>query len=326
MTHGISVVIPTYRRNQLLLRCLQALKEQTFPARRTEVIVCDDDADRTTQRLVECFAQSAPFKLQYVAVTNTQGPAAARNRGWRKATHDVIAFTDDDTIPDPEWLQEGFSAISGALAVSGRVVVPLTARPTDYERNESGLERAEFVTANCFVRKAILENLGGFDERFTAAWREDSDLHFQILSSRQSPGLERVRVAPSAKVVHPVRPASWGISIRQQKKSVFNALLFAKHPVLYRRKIESGPPVPYYINCVAACVAAWGIYAGIETVAGGFAAIWGTTTTRFCLRRLKGTSLSPSHIAEMVVTSAAIPWIAIYWRLVGACKFRVAFL
>ncbi len=110
------------------------------------------------------------------------------------------------------------------------------------------------------------------------------------------------------------------------EKSLFNALLYAKHPVLYRRKIERGPPVPYYINCVGACVAVWGMYAGIETVAGGRAAIWGTTTTRFCARRLKGTSLRPSHIAEMVVTSVAIPWMAIYWRLVGAYSFRVLFL
>ena len=53
-----------------------------------------------------------------------------------------------------------------------------------------------------------------------------------------------VRV-PEATVVHAVRPARWDVSVRQQRKSVFNALLYKEHPVLYRRKIQAAPPITH---------------------------------------------------------------------------------
>jgi hypothetical protein len=79
--------------------------------------------------------------------------------------------------------------------------------PTDYERDAHGLERSEFVTANCFVSKRGLERLGGFDERFPLAWREDSDLHFRLLRvgarlahapGRQPPAAEKGDVRRTA--------------------------------------------------------------------------------------------------------------------------------
>jgi hypothetical protein len=69
--------------------------------------------------------------------------------------------------------------------------------------------------------------VGGFDERFTAPWREDSDLVVTQLECNA----RLVRV-PEAAVVHAVRPARWGVSVRQQSKSMFSALLYKKHPVL----------------------------------------------------------------------------------------------
>jgi hypothetical protein len=48
-----------------------------------------------------------------------------------------------------------------------------------------------------------------------------------------------------ATVVHAVRPARWGVSVRQQRKNMFNALLYKEHPVLYRRKIQATPPITY---------------------------------------------------------------------------------
>jgi hypothetical protein len=48
-------------------------------------------------------------------------------------------------------------------------------------------------------------------------------------------------------------------------------------------------------------------------------------TALFCLKRLRGTRHSPSHIAEMALTSALIPLLALFWRLAGALRFRTAF-
>jgi hypothetical protein len=199
--------------------------------------------------------------------------------------------------------------------------MPLPPQPTDYEFNESGLEHAEFVTANCFCRRDALVAVGGFDERFTMAWREDSDLFFTLLEN----GYRVVR-APTALVVHPVRPARWGVSLGQQRKSQFNALLYKKHPRLYREKIQPAPPWSYYGAAAALATTVLGALAGRPGLALAAASLWLLVTARFCARRLRRTSQAPGHVAEMLVTSALIPPLSVYHRLRGALRFRVLFL
>jgi GT2 family glycosyltransferase len=320
----VSVVTPTYHRPELLGRCLAALVAQDFDPAGYEVVVADDAADDATRRQVEALAAIAKPAVRYVAVTGNHGPAAARNRGWQAARGAVIAFTDDDTVPDPGWLSAGvppFERDPDLAAVTGRVVVPLPEQPTDYQRNEAGLETAEFVTANCFCRRSVLEQLCGFDERFTAAWREDSDLHFRLLEA----GCKIVKV-PEAVVVHPARPAPWGVSLRQQRKSLFNALLYRKHTRLYRQRIRPVTPWDYYATGAALVVIVTAIGLGRLGVALASAGVWAVLTARFVVRRLRGTTHTPRHIAEMVVTSALIPPLSVFWRLAGAVKFRVPLL
>jgi glycosyltransferase involved in cell wall biosynthesis len=284
---NISVVIPTCGRPALLARCLAALEHQSLARERYEIIVVED--------------------------RERHGPAAARNRGWRRARAPIVAFTDDDCLPAPDWLRFGLQAFKeGAGVVCGRIVMPVAGRPTDYELDAQALERAEFVTANCLCRRSVLEGLGGFDERFRLAWREDSDLHFRLLAQGT-----RIVHEPRALVVHPVRSAPWGVSLGQQRKVMFDALLFKKHPRLYRARIRGGPRWDYYLIV--------GALAG-ALFSPGLLFLWLLLTGRLCLQRLRGTSRAPRHVLEMIVTSAAIPPLAVFWRLVGALRFRVAFL
>lgn len=318
----VSVVVPTYRRPDLLERCLAALATQEFDPSAFEVIVADDAANESTRRQVEGWAGRSPILIRYTALTTAHGPAAARNAGWREARGEIIAFTDDDCIPAPRWLAEGVAAFAGGTAaVVGRVVVPIPERPTDYERDTAGLERAEFVTANCFVRRDVLADIGGFDVRYATAWREDSDLHFSLLK-RGDP----IRRAPGAIVVHPARPARWGISLWQQRKSLYNALLFKKSPRLYRVRIQSSPPWNYYAIAMSIAVMFFAAIRGRPGLAMVAAGIWAVLTAEFCARRLNRNSLAPRHVAEMVVTSALIPPLSVFWRIYGALKFRVFFL
>jgi glycosyltransferase involved in cell wall biosynthesis len=325
VTPEVSVVVPTYHRPDLLESCLAALVMQAFPGDRFEVVVADDGASEETQQLVAAWAERCPAsgpRVRYLPVTATRGPAAARNAGWRAAEGQFIAFTDDDCRPDPHWLAAGVAALrKGSSGVSGRVIMPLPETPTDYERNAAGLERAPFVTANCFFRRAALSAIGGFDERFAMAWREDSDLWFTLLERG-----EPLAAAPEAIVVHPVRPARWGVSLSQQRKSLYNALLYKKHPVLYRQYIQAHPPRRYYAAVAAIAALMVGLAARRKGMAAAAAASWLALTGEFCARRLRGASRRPSHIAEMIVTSAAIPPLAVFWRLRGALAFRVPFL
>ncbi|OYV45667.1 MAG: glycosyl transferase family 2, partial [Burkholderiales bacterium 21-58-4] len=203
MKPRISVVVPTYRRQDVLQRCLAALDQQDLDPDQYEVLVCDDAAEPATRQLVEAIASRSKCPVRYLAVTGNHGPAAARNVGWRAAEAECLAFTDDDCIPQPGWLTGGLAAIgSPADAAWGKLEMPLPPRPTDYERDAAGLAQAVFVTANCFCRRTVLEAVEGFDERFTAAWREDSDLYFSLLEHGFC-----VRHAPAAVVLHPVRAA-----------------------------------------------------------------------------------------------------------------------
>ena len=318
----VSVVVPTFRRPELLARCLAALRAQDFDPGAWEILIADDAADPATRTQVEAAARAfEPVPVRYLAITATRGPAAARNAGWRASLGAIVAFTDDDCVPDPHWLTAGVAALDPVAvdAVGGRIIVPLPPDPTDYERDVAGLERAEFATANAFCRRSAMEAVGGFDERFTAAWREDSDLQFALITAGRV-----VAQAPAAVVVHPVRPGRWGISLGQQRKSRFEALLFRNFPRLYRTRISDSPPWAYYatvLSLVGAC-AGWLI---AWPLAAGSMVVWLLLTAWFCGRRLRHTSKRPGHVAEMVVTSALIPPLSVYWRLRGAWAYRVWF-
>jgi GT2 family glycosyltransferase len=321
-------VVPTYRRNALLKRCLDALLKQNFDPTAYEIIVVDDAASEETRQLVEAIASERPA-LRYVPMLKHQGPAAARNAGWRTARGKIIAFTDDDTIPDPNWLAAGITAFADdptyigqpVHAVTGKIVVPLPRHPTDYEKNAAGLENAEFATANCFFRRDVLAAIDGFDEKFKMAFREDSDAYFTLLENGG-----RVMYCPQAIVTHPVRPAAWGVSLKQQAKSEYDALLYKKHPALYRRSIQPKTPWNYYgvIGALLAALAGWRLRRAWLTL--GAMSVWVWLTGTFAARRLKETARAPSHLAEMIVTSILIPPVAVYWRLTGAIRHRVRFL
>ena len=105
----ISVVIPTYQRPDTLAQCLDRLAPgmQSLDAARYEVIVSDDSTDETSRRMV---ADRYPW-AQWTAGTR-RGPAANRNAGARLARASYLVFTDDDCLPDPNWLSGFLVAVA----------------------------------------------------------------------------------------------------------------------------------------------------------------------------------------------------------------------
>jgi len=170
------------------------------------------------------------------------------------------------------------------------------------------------------VRKSVLAALGGFDERFRVPGRGDSDLYFRLLDISAT-----IVRAPRAMVIHPVRPVPWGVSLLQLRKIIFDALLYKKHPRRYREKIRATAPWDDYAIVAALALALTGLSANMPLLAALAGAAWLLLTCRLCARRLRGTSRSPSHVAEMIVTSALIPPLAVFWRVAGAIRFRVRF-
>ena len=97
----VSVVVPSFARAPSLVRCLEALTLQTLPRDAFEVIVCDDGSSRPLEPAIAGLADRIALT---VVRQRRSGPAAARNEGARRAKGRLLAFTDDDCVPAPDWL------------------------------------------------------------------------------------------------------------------------------------------------------------------------------------------------------------------------------
>jgi hypothetical protein len=119
-----------------------------------------------------------------------------------------------------------------------------------------------------------------------------------------------------------VRKAPWGISVKEERKGLFNALLFKKYPRLYKEKIQHRPPWHYYVIAFFLLVIIFGVMTHRPALARGGFSGWILMTGLFALKRLHATSRSWKHVLEMVFTSAVIPVLSLYWRFYGSWKFR----
>jgi glycosyltransferase involved in cell wall biosynthesis len=98
---AVSVVVATYKRDELLTRCLLHLLDQKLDSP-FEIVVVDDARSETTPGVIESVLRARPASVRITLLPGrSNGPATARNIGWRAARGEVIAFTDDDAYaPD----------------------------------------------------------------------------------------------------------------------------------------------------------------------------------------------------------------------------------
>lgn len=305
------------------MNCLRCLEKQVLEKNRFEVIVVSDGYDAETESVLNEFMLKTPMQIRYMHTPEKKGPAGARNMGWKAACADLVAFTDDDCRPEPSWLKSFLNHYSGELfvAFSGFTKVPVPAEPTDFALNTYHLQTADFITANCACSRQALLQTGGFDERFGTAWREDSDLEFALIK-HHIPVLK----IHKAVVEHPVRHAPWGVSLKEQKKGIYDSLLYKKHPDLYRWRIQSTPLWNYYIIVFSYVFSTVAFIYGFKLIAAILAGVALILTLEFFLRRIRRSSKSPSHVTEMLVTSFLIPFLSVYWRLYGNLKYRTLLL
>jgi histidinol-phosphate phosphatase family protein len=220
------LVVPTVGRDSLA-RLLEALAAGSGPLP-GRVLLVDDRRDRSRPLLPDGAPGWAGGRVEVVP-GRAAGPAAARNLGWRRATADWVVFLDDDVVPPATWRSQLAADLEGlpdgVAASQGRVRVPMPGgrRPTDWERNVRGLETARWATADMAYRRAVLAEVGGFDERFRRAYREDADLGLRVV--RAGYGI----VSGRRVVSHPVRPAGRLVSVRLQAGNADDVLMWALH-------------------------------------------------------------------------------------------------
>jgi glycosyltransferase involved in cell wall biosynthesis len=229
------LVIPTIGRESLwtLLRALRWMPDP----KPEQIVIVDDRASCDGPLWVYPDALGDLAGRTRVVRSGGRGPAAARNAGWRIARAPWVAFVDDDVVPTGMWtsaLQRDLARLTPHVAASqGQITVPLPRdrRPTDRERTVARIAGAPWITADMAVRRSVLEHIGGFDERFPRAYREDSDLALRILDA----GWELTYGTRAA--VHLTSPASGWISIAQQAGNADDALMRRLHGPGWRDRI-----------------------------------------------------------------------------------------
>jgi cellulose synthase/poly-beta-1,6-N-acetylglucosamine synthase-like glycosyltransferase len=200
----VSVIVAVRDGMPGIATLLVLLGHQTLPRERYEVVVVDDGSRDGTAE-----AARASGLARLVSLPESRGSYGARNAGLEVARGAVIATTDADCRPAPDWLERGLAELerTGADLVGGHVEVPLGPRPSlaealDVARfldQQRAVERLGFAaTANLFVRREALERIGRFDERLTSG----GDV--ELCSRATAAGLRLVYCA-AAVVVHPPR-------------------------------------------------------------------------------------------------------------------------
>ena len=298
------VVIPTVGRPSLT-RLLDSLFASRGPLPERLIVV----DDRTV---------GPPLDLAYpgihVARSGGRGPAAARNQGWQRAGAEWVVFLDDDVIVTGDWRErlheDLMTAPRDAAGIQGRLEVPLPGDrpPTDWERNVAGLASARWITADMAYRRRVLQETGGFDERFRRAYREDADLALRVLGAGY-----RLRTG-SRRTLHPVGPADRWVSIRMQAGNADDVLMRRLHGPGWRRRADApGGRRPLHLLTTAALFTGGALAAvGRRKRAALAAASWTCLTAEFAWRRIAPGPRTADEVATMLLTSAVIPVAATY--------------
>jgi histidinol-phosphate phosphatase family protein len=317
----VVVVVPTIGRTSLveLLEAL-AVGDGELPRR---IVLVDDRRDRSNPLLQRDPPSWLAGHLEIV-VSGGRGPAAARNVGWRHVRSPWVAFLDDDVLPPPDWLERLCADLAGlpddVAASQGRIRVPLPADrpPTDWERNVAGLEHARWATADMAYRRVVLAAVGGFDERFRRAYREDADLGLRVTRAGH-----RI-VTGRREMVHPVRPAGATVSLAMQAGNAEDPFMRALHGRQWRR--DAGVPPgrrPWHLATVAgaAAVVVAGL-AGRRRAAAVAAVAWAALTGDFAWRRIAPGPRTRDEVSRMAATSVVLPFAATWHWLRGLATLR----
>lgn len=223
MKCAASVIIATRNRPRELATCLEALDAQAT-ARSYEVVVVDDGSTPPV-------SLRSNSRLRSVR-TQRRGPAAARNLGIRAAQGDFILFTDDDTIPAPNWIEaacEFLDANPGYLGVEG----PTVSRPVDalYEHTVTNDAPGAYWTCNIAYRRSALETTKGFCESFP--WPHGEDLDLALRVQRLGP----IGFSTEMGVAHTPRAVSLPQLVMQSRFVVSDLILYVRYPDRYRERL-----------------------------------------------------------------------------------------
>jgi cellulose synthase/poly-beta-1,6-N-acetylglucosamine synthase-like glycosyltransferase len=224
VTPKVSIIVAAYNSQDTIEECLKSILAQSYPADSFEVIVMDGGSKDATVKL----AQQFPIKVVSIRLN----APAAYNYSMKIAAHPILGFIDADAKIEHEWLNKITPHLSDpkVAGVSGSIETwnqnNPWARSIGYELKNRyrriGKYTGRIATMNLLLKKAVIEEAGGWDEKLPSQY--DTDLGFRISAKGY-----KIVYEPSAVCYHFNRPTLKAY-YRQQLQYGKNTLkLYFKH-------------------------------------------------------------------------------------------------
>ena len=196
-----TVIVPVYNAEISLEECIKSILDLNYPKDRLEIIFIENNSNDASPSILKKYKDRIKILNE-----EKQGAAAARNKGIKEASHEVLAFTDADCEVDRDWLKKMVGVLAenkNISAVGGKI---LSKRPCndiekygelihDNEKSITLFRPPYMASGNAAIKKSIIIELGMFDEELIKA--EDGDLSYRLYESGHIFGY-----APEAVVFH----------------------------------------------------------------------------------------------------------------------------
>lgn len=198
----ISVIIPVYKDSEGTKDTLESLEEQNLNKSEFEIIIVNDGGDKETEKICK------EHEVKIITIIPNKGSYNARNEGLKESRGEYIAFVDADIKVSENWLKLGRELLKKYDYVGGKVEIDKTKLKTlahyfEYIsafENEKKIKKYNYIpTANLFVKRNIIKELGGFDKRLQSGG--DVEFGSRVFSSRKF----KMHYNDDLIVVHPPR-------------------------------------------------------------------------------------------------------------------------
>ena len=249
----LSIIIPTYNRSEVLIKCLSAFFNQDYSKSQYEIIIVNDGSTDNTEEKIKLFQKdNSQYFIRYFKQTN-KGPAAARNLGVFKARGNIILFIGDDIIPAPHFLKEHDKIHrqypNKNIAVLGYITWSQELKITPfmfwlenggkqfsyYQLTPGGFtDYKHFYTSNISLKKLIFQK-EKFNENFPYAAHEDIEFGYRL---QKRIGL-KIFYHPKAKAFHLHKITLKSYAHRNLKAGVARAIFNKLQPEIAKYPVES---------------------------------------------------------------------------------------